>query len=481
MKPLVLLACLALASTASGQVVQAGLLRAPLSGELRVTTPAGLTAALLRGGVIRIAPSLTCYYGNWIVSIPGTKIYGDIALPAARVSAYATRGVSLCAKDPALPVLRFDADDTYAYGVTVWNGMNDRAPVVGGSSTEPDPLKLPNNVMLDRVEILTTPAMGGKRGIQMDTRLFTLKWSRVEGFWYQGADAQAFLAVNGPGPYRLIDNELQGSGENVMFGGSSIRSAANVPSKSEIRGNWFFKPPSWRRLLNPDGTILQPGHPGSVKNVLEFKAMDGATVEDNVFDGCWPDGQVGSVVLLTPRDQYGDSPWAVVRDIMIRRNVWRNTATGGYAISILREDTNFPSLKTARVTIESNLVDSVKGVLLDGGVVGTVRIVANTFYGVRWNLLSFAGPLATYAKPQLTVTGNVARLGDFGINGDGLSPGTPSLDAYAPGYAVTSNVFEQPAARTIPLPSGNTVLASGALAVRLDPATYKYLPGGFGY
>lgn len=470
MKFVALLACLTFASAASGQSVHVGQLSAPRPVETRVTTAAGLTAALLVGGVIRVAPSTTCYRGNWNVSVAGTRIYSDLVLPAARVAAYATLGTALCAADLMQPVLRFTASDTYAYGLAVWAGMNDRAPVVGGSSTETDPLKLPTNVVLDRVEVLTTPTMGGKRGIQMDTRAFTLQWSRVEGFWYVGADAQAFLAVNGPGPYRLIDNELQGSGENVMFGGASIRSAANVPAHAEIRLNWFFKPPSWRTA-----------HVGSVKNVLEFKTMDGATVEDNVFDGCWPDAQVGSTVLLTPRDQNGDSPWAVVRDIVIRRNVWRNTATGGYAVAILREDNNFPSLQTARVTIEGNLIDSVKGVLLDGGVVGSVRVVNNTFYGVRWNLLTFSGPVTTYAKPLLTMTGNVASLGDFGINGDGLAPGTPSLDVYAPGYVVTSNVVEQPTARTIPMPSGNTVLAAGTLGARLDPITHKYLPGGFGY
>ena len=82
-------------------------------------------------------------------------------------------------------------------------------------------------------------------------------------------------------------------------------------------GNTLAKPETWRALT------------GAVKNSLEFKAVRRALVENNVIDGNWKDGQDGSPILLTPRNQYGDTPWVVVEDVTIRGNIVRRTPSTG--------------------------------------------------------------------------------------------------------------------------------------------------------
>ena len=50
-----------------------------------------------------------------------------------------------------------------------------------------------------------------------------------------GADSQAIAGWNGPGPFKIVNNYLEGAGENVMFGGADPRIPNLVPSDIEIR------------------------------------------------------------------------------------------------------------------------------------------------------------------------------------------------------------------------------------------------------
>ena len=122
-----------------------------------------------------------------------------------------------------------------------------------------------------------------------------------------GQDAQAILGWNGPGPFKIANNELEASGENVMFGGAA-RASNNIPSDIEIRGNHFFKPLSWRV-----GSPSYAGHHWSVKNLLEFKNAQRVLVTGNILENNWLDSQIGMAFLLTPRAEFGKAPWAMYR------------------------------------------------------------------------------------------------------------------------------------------------------------------------
>lgn len=65
-----------------------------------------------------------------------------------------------------------------------------------------------------------------------------------------GFDAQAICGVNGPGPFKIVNNYLEGSGENIMFGGADPAIRDLVPSDIEFRGNHCFKPLS-RKIGHP--------------------------------------------------------------------------------------------------------------------------------------------------------------------------------------------------------------------------------------
>src|SRR4051812_13078409 len=97
-----------------------------------------------------------------------------------------------------------------------------------------------------------------------------------------GSDAQAIAGWSGPGPYKIVNNYLEGSTENLIFGGAgnnslmqlmlSIDTNADpvitnlVPSDIEVRNNYFFKPLSWKQD--------DPSYAGmhwAVKNIFELK------------------------------------------------------------------------------------------------------------------------------------------------------------------------------------------------------------------
>lgn len=128
-------------------------------------------------------------------------------------------------------------------------------------------------------------------------------------------DAQAVSggnAIFAMGPYKIVDNFLESSGENILFGGSA---SDYVPADIEIRRNHFFKPLTWMRG--------QPGFVGAtfiVKNHLEFKNGQRALVEGNIMENSWGGfTQDGFSVLLTPKNNGQCAPCQVT-DITFRYN-----------------------------------------------------------------------------------------------------------------------------------------------------------------
>src|SRR5207249_3837013 len=131
-----------------------------------------------------------------------------------------------------------------------------------------------------------------------------------------GQDAQAICGWNGPGPFKIVNNYLEGSGENVMFGGADPAIANLVPSDIEIRRNHFFKPLSWIPLT------------WTVKNLLEFKNAQRILVEGNLFENIWAAAQAGYLLNAKSVNQDGACTWCIVQDLTFRNNRGKNLENG---------------------------------------------------------------------------------------------------------------------------------------------------------
>jgi hypothetical protein len=207
------------------------------------------------------------------------------------------------------------------------------------------------DIVFDRCYVHGTAAGSVRRGIVMNSARTAVIDSYFADFHVVGQDAQAIAGWNGPGPFKLVNDYLEGAAENVMFGGGPPSIMGLVPSDIEIRGNHLFKPLSWRI-----GDPTYAGTPWSIKNLFELKNARRVLVEGNVLEHCWEHDQNGFAVLFTVRGESGAAPWATVEDVTFRRNVVRHAASGFNTHAI---DNNGPSQQTQRILIRDNLLDDI--------------------------------------------------------------------------------------------------------------------------
>jgi hypothetical protein len=317
------------------------------------------------------------------------------------------------------------------------------APVAGAylrtlidlGSEASDLAAVPHDLVIERCYVHGDPLRGARRGIALNARNVAIVDSHFADFKEVGADSQAIAGWNGPGPFRIANNYLEGAGENVMFGGADPRIANLVPSDIEIVGNVFAKPLEWKaddRRFN--------GVAWTVKNLFELKNARRVLISGNLFEYNWPHAQNGFAILFTVRNQDGGAPWSVVEDVMFRDNVVRHVAGG---INILGHDDNHPSRQTSRIAIVNNVFADVGGKwghgrlfqLLDG--TRDVLIDHNTAF--QTGSILFGGD----NRPHLgfVFQNNIVLSNATGIYGSNTGQGAPALARYFPGASVRRNLF----------------------------------------
>ena len=108
------------------------------------------------------------------------------------------------------------------------------------------------DIVIDRVYAHGDRYKGMKRGISLNSTKTDILNSYISDIKAVNADSQAIAGYNGAGPFRIINNYLEGAGENIIFGGSDPAVLNLVPSNIEIKRNHLFKPLSWRNdILAP--------------------------------------------------------------------------------------------------------------------------------------------------------------------------------------------------------------------------------------
>jgi hypothetical protein len=305
--------------------------------------------------------------------------------------------------------------------------------LLGNRPTSPD--QLPHDLILDRVYVHGTSRVNLRRGIALNSATTAIIDSYIAGAHEVGPDSQAIAGWDGPGPFRIVNNYLEGSGENLLFGGADPSIRDLVPSDIEVRRNHFFKPLTWRV-----GDPSFAGRPWTVKNLLELKNARRVLIDGNLFEHNWADGQAGTAIVLTPRNQDGTAPWSVVEDVTFTNNIVRHT---GSAVGLLGMDSK-PSQPTKRILIKNNLFDDVSGARWGG-----VGRLFQAYHGVtdlvvEHNTAFQDGPIITVeGKPHVgfVYRDNVAPHNEYGIQGTGTPPGRPTLDVYFVGPIVEKNVI----------------------------------------
>src|SRR5438105_4662984 len=117
-------------------------------------------------------------------------------------------------------------------------------------------------------------------------------------------EAQAIVGGLGDlamGPYKIVDNFLEASSENIIMGGGE---ATMSPVDLEIRKNHFYKPRIWQKG-QPGYVGGTNGNPFVVKNHFELKNAQRVLFEANILEYTWGGfSQSGYSIVLTPKNQY---------------------------------------------------------------------------------------------------------------------------------------------------------------------------------
>ncbi len=314
--------------------------------------------------------------------------------------------------------------------------------------------QVPTNIILDRLYVHGHSNLHLKRCVELNSASSAVIDSYLSECHGKGQDTQAILGWNGPGPFKIENNYLEGAGENVMFGGADPSISGLVPSDIEIRRNHFFKPPSWKGVW-------------TVKNLFELKSAQRVLIEGNVMENNWVDGQVGFAILLKSVNPGGKCTWCITQDITFRYNRIRNSANG---VNIIATPQGTVAGPVRRVQFRHNIIENI-----DVGPIyyGTGRLFQlleeitdlsiehnTTFSNGGDQLISF-GSMPVLVR--LAFRDNVANRGRYGIKGGGVGEGTPSLNTYAPTYDVRGNVIIGAAASSYPTSNyfPSTVTATG--------------------
>jgi hypothetical protein len=292
-----------------------------------------------------------------------------------------------------------------------------------------DMSQVPHHFLFDRCYVHGLPGVPLKRGMSFNSAYTDITNSHVAECHVKGQDSQAIAGWNGPGPFRIVNNFLEGSGENVMFGGAEPGIAGMVISDVEIRRNHFSKQPSWRGVW-------------SVKNLLEFKNGRRVTVDGNLFEFNWLDAQQGYAILFTPRPN-DSGPAAVVEDARFTNNVVRHVAAAVFiqGQDNLAADPN--AVVARRITVSNNLFYDVDasswggdGAFLKVGAGAESVTVDHNTVDQKGNITKVWG----LVMPNFVFTNNLLAHNEYGVMGDGQSPGLGTLTNYFPGYTFARNV-----------------------------------------
>ena len=223
-----------------------------------------------------------------------------------------------------------------------------------------------DHIIFDRVWVHGTAHDETTRGIFLSgTRFVAVVDSYFSDFHCVAVtgvcvDSQAIAGGAGDlpmGPFKIVNNFLEASGENIIFGGGG---GAMTPADIEIRRNRLFKP-----------TIWMPGSPGFVggasgkpfitKNLFEIKNAQRVLFEGNVLDNSWGGtGQTGFAIVITPRNAGSQCPLCRVTDITLRYCKVRHMASG---VQIVNAPSDTGGIATAgeRYSIHDLVFEDIDG------------------------------------------------------------------------------------------------------------------------
>jgi len=241
-----------------------------------------------------------------------------------------------------------------------------------GSADYNSSSQFPHHLIFDRCYVHSPGLNRARRGFALNSAETSIINSHVSGFAGAGDETQAVAAWNGPGPFHMINNYLEGAGEIVLIGGADPSIPNLVPADIEIRRNYFRKPREWIGRA-------------TIKGTLELKNARRVVIEGNLIES----EILTTAIVITVRNQGGKAPWSTIEDVEIKNNIVRHASSG---VNILGSDNEQHSQEARRIRIVNNLL---------------VDIVASETNNIPYFLQTNAGQEITVAHNTVEQAGNI--------------------------------------------------------------------------
>jgi hypothetical protein len=330
--------------------------------------------------------------------------------------------------------------------------------------------EVPHDLIVDRCYIHGNPTDTSRRGVAINSASTAVIDSYISECHESGADSQAIAGWNGPGPFKIVNNYLEGAGENFILGGADPSVQNLIPSDIEFRYNHVAKQVKWK--------VGHPSYAGrrwSVKNLFELKNAQRIVIDSNVFEYNWAESQNGFAILFTPRNQSGKSPWSVAQDVTFINNMVRHSGSG---FNVAGPDNEAGvSQPSRRILIRNNLIEDIDGKAW-GGEGKLFQIISGAEYVTIDHNTGFAtGNIMSTDSTQglnvgLVFTNNIVPHNDYGVIGTGTAVGLPTLTKWWTTFVFEKNVIVGGQAANYPL--GNYFINSFSEVGFVDMAKGDY-------
>jgi hypothetical protein len=295
-----------------------------------------------------------------------------------------------------------------------------------GSSDYTSAAQFPHHLIFDRCYVHSTGLNRARRGFALNSAETSIINSYIAGFAGAKDETQAIAGWNGPGPFHIVNNYLEGAGEVILIGGGDPSIANLVPSDIEIRRNFLRKPKEWLGRA-------------AIKGTLELKNARRVVIEGNLIES----ELLTTAIVLTVRNQSGKAPWSVLEDVLIENNIVRHASSG---INILGNDNEHHSQEARRIRIANNLLIDI--VANDpANIPYFLQTNGGQQISVEHNTVQQAGNVITaYGLPSRSFAfrDNIVQLNQYGIVclTDGSDCGSENIFCNCfPGAVFKGNVF----------------------------------------
>ncbi len=312
-----------------------------------------------------------------------------------------------------------------------------------GEANESSLSLLPGEVTLDRLYVHGNALGNISRCVTLNGMSTAVIDSYLSECHAKGFDSQAIAGWAGPGPFKIVNNYLEGAGENIIFGGADPRISGVTPSDIEIRRNHLFKQLAW--LTSKQWTI---------KNLFELKNAKRVLFEGNVLQNNWADGQSGYGILFQGISDNPAVTWTTVQDVTVRYN-WMSTSGSGVTLLGTAHTYETPM---ARIAFSDNLFTDIgrpellaegKLFLILGGTQGIRDLVLNhntilhsQVAGTARGVSAMLDGFTTARDVDLVLLNNLFSVGGSGgLAGNAVGIGTVALNTYSSPWDFRGNAM----------------------------------------